>query len=139
MRAAIVVLALVAAPAGADDYVWPVVRIVDGDTVAVDASADFPPELASIKVRLRGVDTPEKGGRAKCPEEREAGQQATVFTTDAISAAKEIVVRNPAWGKWGGRVIADLILDGRSLSQALIETGNGRPYEGGRRGSWCGG
>lgn len=139
MRAAIILLALAAVPANAADYAWPVVRIVDGDTVAVDAAADFPPELASIAVRLRGVDTPERGRRAKCPKELEAGQQATAFTTDVIAAAREIVVRDPAWGKWGGRVIADLILDGRTLSEMLIETGNGRPYDGGKREGWCGG
>ena len=62
IRAAIIVFAAIALPAGAADYAWPVVRVVDGDTVAVDASNDFPPELADLKVRLRGVDTPEKGG-----------------------------------------------------------------------------
>ena len=55
---------LLAAPLSAADYSWPVVRVVDGDTVKVDASADLPPELASLSVRLRGVDTPEKGRRA---------------------------------------------------------------------------
>lgn len=110
---------------------------MDGDTVKVNASADMPPELVSIAVRLRGVDTPEKGGRAKCPEERKAGQLATAFTTDAIAAARNILVSAPAWGKWGGRVIADLLIDGQSLSKMLIETGNGRPYDGGKRGSWC--
>lgn len=123
--------------ARAGDYGWPVVRVIDGDTVAVDASSDMPPELASVSVRLRGVDTPEKGGRAKCDTERTAGQAATAFTTDALAVAESVFVRDPAWGKWGGRVIADLIVDGRSLSAALIETGHGRPYDGGRRGSWC--
>ena len=62
-RAAALTLAafLLAAPLSAADYSWPVVRVVDGDTVKVDASADMPPELASIAIRLRGVDTPEKG------------------------------------------------------------------------------
>ena len=40
-------LATAAPVAGnAADYAWPVVRVIDGDTVAVDASADMPPELA---------------------------------------------------------------------------------------------
>ena len=34
-------------------------------------------------------------------------------------------------------MVADQMLDGRSLSAALIATGCGRPYSGGRRGSWC--
>ena len=121
----------------AADYPWPVLRVVDGDTVAVDASIDLPPELARLNVRLRGVDTPEKGGRAKCPSERRAGQAATAFTDAAIAKARRILVRDPEWGKWGGRVVADLILDGRSLSEELIAAGHGRPFSEGRRGSWC--
>ena len=139
---AIVILALAlfacaCTSALAADYAWPVIRVVDGDTVAVDASADLPPELARLSVRLRGVDTPEKGGRAKCPSEREAGQAATAFTTAAIAEAQHILVRDPEWGKWGGRVVADLMLDGSSLSKELIAAGLGRPYSGGRRVSWC--
>ena len=123
--------------AQAADYSWPVVRVVDGDTVKVDARADLPPELASLSVRLRGVDTPEKGRRAKCNAERQAADAATAFAEEAIGKAADIVVRDPKWGKWGGRVIADLVLDGSLLSSALIETGHGRAYNGGRRGGWC--
>ena len=129
--------ALFAAGVQAADYSWPVVRIVDGDTVKVDASADLPPELASLSVRLRGVDTPEKGRRAKCDAERQAGRAATAFTQAAVTGAGSVIVRDPAWGKWGGRVIADLILDGQPLSSTLIDAGLGRTYDGGRRGSWC--
>ena len=112
-------------------------RIVDGDTLRVDAGADMPGELAAISVRLRGIDTPEKGGRAKCESERARGQAATAFTAEAIEAAARIVIRDPEWGKWGGHVIADVLLDGRSLAAALLEAGHARPYDGGRRGSWC--
>lgn len=121
----------------AADYSWPVTRVVDGDTVKVDASADMPPQLASIAVRLRGVDTPDKGRWAKCEAEKRAALEATDFTKRAIGEAARIVVRNPSWGKWGGRVIADLILDGRALSALLIEAGHGRAYEGKKRQSWC--
>ena len=130
--------AMLAAPVQAADYSWPVVRVVDGDTVKVDAGADLPPELASLSVRLRGVDTPEKGRRAKCDAERQAADAATAFAKEAIRKARSIVVRDPAWGKWGGRVIADLVLDGSSLSSALLEAGHARRYDGGRRGGWCG-
>ena len=132
-----IALLLATAPAGGGDYTWPVVRVMDGDTVAVDASADFPPELADLKVRLRGVDTPEKGGRAKCESERAAGQAATAYTKAAIAGASSVVTRDPAWGKWGGRVVADLVVDGRSLPALLIDDGHGRAYDEGRRGSWC--
>ena len=57
-----------AAPAIAAGYTWPVVQVVDGDTVKVDASPDMPPELASVAVRLhafqkkarRGIATPKR-------------------------------------------------------------------------------
>ena len=121
----------------AADYPWPVVRVIDGDTVAVDASADMPPELANLSVRLGGIDTPEKGRRAKCAAERQAGQAATAFTMAAIEDARQVLVRDPKWGKYGGRVLADLILDGRSLASDLIAAGHARPYDGGRRAGWC--
>lgn len=133
--------ALYGGPAQGADYLWPVTRVIDGDTVAVDASADLPPELARLRVRLRGIDTPEKNWRAKCPFEQEAGRRATVFTESQIDRARRndrrIVVRNPKWGKYGGRVIADLVLDGQTLSALLIEAGHGRLYDGKRRKSWC--
>lgn len=111
-------------------------KVIDGDTVAVDASADMPPELAAIKVRLRDVDTPETW-RPKCDRERAAGEAATAFAKRRIDEATSIVVRDPSYGKYGGRVIANLVLDGRTLSDLLIEAGHGRPYAGGKRQGWC--
>ena len=135
--ATVLAAALLAPHVQAADYSWPVVRVVDGDTVKVDASADLPPELAFLSVRLRGVDTPENGRRAKCDAERQAANASTAFTEAAIGTAADIVVRDPKWGKWGGRVIADLVLDGKPLSSTLIDAGHGRPYDGGRRKAWC--
>ena len=135
--AAWTVLAVGTASARGADYQWPIVRVIDGDTVKVDASADLPPELAELSVQIRGVDTPEKGGRAKCEAERAAGQAATAFTTTALARGLRVVTRGPEWGKWGGRVTADLIVDGRSLASVLIAAGHGLPYDGGRRPSWC--
>ena len=123
--------------AGAADYEWRIVGVVDGDTIRVNATPDLPPELARLKVRIRGIDTPEKAGRAKCERERQGGAAATAFTTGAIRAARRVVIRNPKWGKWGGRVIADVLIDGRNLAKALIGAGLARRYDGGRRGSWC--
>ena len=134
---ALVALALAATPASAADYEWPVVKVIDGDTVRVDASADMPPELASIAVRLRGVNTPEKGRWAKCAEEKRMAAAATDFAKRAIAASLRVVVRDPKWGKYGGRVIADLVLDGHRLSDLLIDAGHGRPYAGGKRRGWC--
>ena len=136
VRIAALAAALCTTPAHAADYAWPVARVVDGDTVEGNASADMPPELAKLMVRLRGVDTPEKGRRDKCPAGRAAGLKAAAFTRAAADRARAMV-RDPAWGERGGRVVARLILDGRSLSGMLIATGYGRPYSGEGRKSLC--
>ena len=114
------------------DYAWSVVKVIDGDTVKVDASADMPPQLASILVRLRDVDTPETW-RPKCDSELQAGRAATAFVKHRIAEAERIVVRDPKWGKYGGRVVANLMLDDQTLSDLLIKAGHGRPYDGGKR------
>ena len=40
-------------------------------------------------------------------------------------------------GKYAGRVIADVWVNGRKLSDLLIAENLGRPYDGGRRQGWC--
>ena len=134
MSAALALLMTAAASVAAADYEWPVVRVIDGDTVQVDASADMPPALASIRVRLHDVDTPETW-RPKCESERRAGEAATAFTKRAIAGANRVTVRPYRWDRFG-RVVANLMLDGRTLSSMLIEAGLGRPWTG-REEEWC--
>ena len=129
--------ALFVTSANGADYTWPVTRVIDGDTVVVNAAADLPPELSRLAVRLRGVDTPEVGGHAECAAEKAAGRAATEFTEEQIKKAGRIAVRSPAWGSFGGRVIADLMLDGQSLSAMLIAAGHGRAYKRRQQKSWC--
>jgi len=114
-----------------------VVRINDGDTVVIAAPflpAPLKPELA---VRIYGVDTPEKGFRAKCPQEDARGKAATEFTKATIGASQTRQVTLYAWDKFGGRVLGDIILDGKSLRQGLIANGFAREYYGEAKTSWC--
>jgi endonuclease YncB( thermonuclease family) len=114
-----------------------IVRINDGDTVVIAAPflpAPLKPELA---VRIYGVDTPEKGFRAKCPQEDARGKAATEFTKSAIAASQKRQVILYNWDKFGGRVLGDIILDGRSLRQGLIANGFAREYYGESKTSWC--
>lgn len=69
LAAALAAAAAWAAPAqAATEFAWPVVRVIDGDTAAVDASADLPAPLTELRIRVRGVDTPETGHRARCDD-----------------------------------------------------------------------
>ena len=140
-RLAVLAAALAALPfsAQAADYAWPVVRVIDGDTIVVDASADLPPQLAEVRVRLPGVDAPEAGARAGCDAEREAAERATAFVEKLFGAAVSVVVRDPEWGKWGGRVVADIELDGKySLAELVVDYGHARAAGGTlARLGWC--
>ena len=129
-------LTLAADRAEAADYAWPVTRIVDGDTLRVDAGADLPSELAVLSVRIRGIDTPKKGGRAKCESERARGQAATAFTSQTVAGARSNVIADPELGTWGGRVIADVVVDGRSLAAALLAAGHALSIAPGADGSF---
>lgn len=114
-----------------------ILRINDGDTVVISAPflpAPLKPELA---VRIFGVDTPEKGFRAKCPAEDQRGLAATEFTKKAIAESTRRQVILYSWDKFGGRVLGDILLNGQSLRGLLIANGFAREYFGDAKTSWC--
>lgn len=114
-----------------------ILRVSDGDTIVFKASflpAPLKPELA---LRVFGVDTPEKGFRAKCPSEAQRGEAASAFTKKLVANAKTHQVHLMDWDKFGGRVLGDIILDGQSLRQMLIQNGYAREYYGEAKQSWC--
>jgi micrococcal nuclease len=112
-------------------------RVVDGDTVAFQAPWLPDPLKKELSLRVFGVDTPEKGHRAKCPSEDARGKAATEFTTAAIKASSKRQILLMDWDKYGGRVLGDLVLDGRSLRAMLIQNGFAREYFGETKQSWC--
>src|SRR5262245_20471695 len=118
----LVALSLSFAPSGGPEasdhvrYAWHVIGIKDGDTLTVNLPG-LPPPLNPVAVRLRNVDTPESGGRAKCASERKLAERATRFTREAIAVARRIEFERPSWDKYGGRVDADVWVDGNLLSE----------------------
>jgi endonuclease YncB( thermonuclease family) len=90
-----------------------------------------------LSIRVFGVDTPEKGFRAKCPQEDARGQAATQFTKDTINKSQKRQVVLIDWDKYGGRVLGDVLLDGKSLRMMLINNGFAREYYGEAKTSWC--
>jgi len=114
-----------------------ITRVIDGDTVAFEAAWLPDPLKKELSIRVFGVDTPEKGFRAQCPQEDLRGQKATEFTKKAVLSAQKRQVILMDWDKYGGRVLGDVILDGKSLRQALIANGLAREYYGEAKTSWC--
>lgn len=140
MRTTIFALVLaISTPAYGNPYDWPVTRVIDGDTVEV--SVDFLPEPLKpvLSIRILGVDTPEKGPRAKCHLEESLSLRAKLFTTQEISHGKKVQIFVKGWDKYGGRLLGDVIIDGKYLSKELIKNGYAKPYYGkGEKYLWCG-
>jgi len=118
-------------------YDFPLTRVIDGDTVAFQATFLPPPLKQELSIRVFGVDTPEKGHRAMCPQEAQRGEAATAFTKAQINAAQKRQVALMDWDKYGGRVLGDVLLDGKSLRAMLIQNGFAREYYGESKQSWC--
>lgn len=113
-----------------------VLDVLDGDTVRVRAKV-WLNHMVETLVRVRGIDTPEYGKRAKCKQERKGGEFARQRFKKL--AGKELILHNIAFDKYGGRVVADVYsLEFRNLGLILVDDGHARPYTGrGKRRSWC--
>jgi endonuclease YncB( thermonuclease family) len=118
-------------------YDYKLTRVLDGDTVEF-IMPGLPVELGDkLKLRVLGVDTPEKGGRAACAAEAKAGDAATAFAKKVLAEALVVQFEIKEWDKFGGRVLGDVIYDGKRLSEELIKAGLARPYFGDKKKSWC--
>jgi endonuclease YncB( thermonuclease family) len=118
-------------------YDFKLTRVLDGDTVGFEAKFLPDPLKKELLIRVYGVDTPEKGHRAQCPQENTKGLAATEFTKTTIANGKKIQVAIATWDKFGGRVLGDVLIDGKSLRVALIKNGYAREYYGLAKESWC--
>jgi endonuclease YncB( thermonuclease family) len=146
MRTALcVVLLALAAVAGtgatagkerlAGPFIADVKEVIDGDTLLVEVPVWLGVDIAT-KVRLRGIDAPELHGR--CPQEKNLATEAKAQLTRG--ATPQVRLTEVEGDKYYGRVEADVatVPDGLNLSEAMLKSGLARPYDGGRRGDWCG-
>ena len=123
-----------------------IVRVVDGDTIAIDGSKLMPEPLDALPlaIRVRGVDCPERGHRARCTQESVLADAAMQFTRDQLDAhaSKDIGVQLCSWDKYGGRILGDLWFyennETRTLSDMLLMSAYAMPYSGkGTKHDWC--
>lgn len=127
-------------PAQAACYGWPLREYrgeyaYDGDTIYV-AIPGLPGEIANMSVRVRGVDTPEI--RGKCESEKHLAKQARDYARNRLKSAKSVEFCEPEWGRYGGRVVASVRIDGSPLDVELISNGLARAYDGKtKRQPWC--
>jgi endonuclease YncB( thermonuclease family) len=112
-----------------------VLRVNDGDTFEARVHV-WPGMQVTTKVRLRGIDAAEF--RAQCAEEyRLAGAARDALAL--LLAEGGVTIGRIDFDKYGGRVVANAATQVTpDISEALLKTGLVRPYDGGRRESWCG-
>ena len=111
-----------------------VISVYDGDTFRVDIESLPPIVGKNIPIRLNGVDTPEI--RGKCQYEKDLALKARDFVRNKLANAKEIKLTKLQRGKYF-RVVADVMIDGVSLEQELLENKLAYKYTGGKKSSWC--
>ena len=107
----------------------------DGDTIRFDLPGYPPIAGDDIRVRVNGINAPEING--KCEKEKYDAQQARDMVADILKDAEQIALKNMERGKYF-RIAADVIVDGESLGNILVETGMAIRYDGGRKvKGWC--
>lgn len=114
-----------------------ILKVSDGDTIVIAAPYLPEPLKPQLSVRVFGVDTPEKGARAQCPKEAEMAEKASAHTKKMIESGKKFQVTLYGWDKFGGRVLGDILVDGKSVRESLITAGMARAYFGEAKQSWC--
>jgi endonuclease YncB( thermonuclease family) len=123
-----------AAPQYGTVTVSKVISVYDGDTFRVNIDSLPPIVGKNIPIRVNGVDTPEI--RGKCQYEKDLALEARDFVRNKLANAKEIKLTNLQRGKYF-RVVANVVVDGVSLEQELLDNELAYEYSGGKKLSWC--
>jgi len=115
-----------------------IVKVIDGDTIdcIIDLGFDL---YKKERVRIAGVDTPEK--RTRDLDEKELGIDATNWMKEkldsAISGDDDLIIRTELVGGMGkyGRLLGWLYIGDRetSLNEQMIEEGYAWAYDGGTK------
>ena len=111
------------------EYKCKVIRVVDGDTVDVDIDLGFGVWLHKERVRIQGIDTPESRTRDKV--EKRFGLLAKEFVKGFVKGSSVILrtQKYDAKGKFG-RILGDIIVDDKSLSETMIQEHHAVAYHG---------
>jgi micrococcal nuclease len=126
-------LSVQAAPQYGSVTVSKVISVYDGDTFRVNIDSLPPIVGKNIAIRVNGVDTPEI--RGKCQYEKDLALEARDFVRGKLANAKEIKLTNLQRDKYF-RVVANVVVDGVSLEQELLDNGLAYEYSGGKKLSW---
>jgi micrococcal nuclease len=113
-------------------YKAKVLKVLDGDTVDIDLDLGFNIVLASQRVRMAGIDTPES--RTTNSEEKVRGQLSKKKLAEKLPVGSWVKIEtqksNSNDDKFG-RILAVFIMeDGTSLNQWMIDNNYAVLYNG---------
>ena len=114
------------------EYKVYVTKVIDGDTVDVDIDLGFGVMLKKERVRIMGIDTPESRTRDKV--EKVFGLAAKARLKELLGKTATLVCKEyDAKGKFG-RILGDFTtIDGRMVTDVMIEEGHCVAYFGGSK------
>ena len=118
-----------------------VTSVLDGDTFRVEIN-DWPPVIGErIKIRLRGIQAPER--RSRCDTEAEKTREkalaadARIYLVGRLRGAESVELRHIERGSFF-RIVADVYADGVDVGQEMLSRGLAIPYVEGKAGkAWC--
>ncbi len=112
-------------------------RVIDGDTLVVDAFIWPNTRASDVAIRIRGIDTPER--RGKCEQERLLAEQATAIMAQTFVPGQQVYITQVETGKYGGRYIASVrTLAGLDWAAFIQRQGLAATYQGrGPKQDWC--
>jgi endonuclease YncB( thermonuclease family) len=111
-----------------------VIDVVDGDTVVVRAHIWLGQEVET-RIRLAGIDTPER--RGACARERSLAAVAEAYVRATLMGHR-VMLSDIRYDKYGGRVVARIkTAEGVDVSDELVRRQIARPYDGKTKASWC--
>ncbi len=109
-----------------------VLRVIDGDTIAVKALI-WPDQQVEVKVRLAKIDAPELF-RPSCEREKQIARKASEFVKNQIG--NQVQLTDIRLGKYAGRVIANINTgSGQDLGRLLLQAKLARSA--GEVDNWC--
>ena len=137
------ILFLLASPSHAQEqmYIYKPVKITDGDTIKLDVSKESPLiKKLGLSVRIKGIDAPERGSKAKCEKEKIKAEEAQKFVNELVGVIeeKELLLSEVKNDRYGNRIVANVKVGGVDIAKALLNRGLAVPYTGeGQKPNWC--
>lgn len=132
------ILFLLCTPAySAESYQGTVVKVFDGDSIAVKVDG-WPNPFNPVVVRFAGIDSAESMSQfAKCKKELKLGLMAKAWLKEKLPVDSRVDLIWTGEHEKFGRLLATVMFKDENLNKSLVKKGMAVPYDGGTKINWC--